>query len=201
MPGLFEKLQQKGFDIQFESHAFAILEKDFPAALLDLEEVLSGVSIPISEIIGSGGGEAKGTQRLRRALNSKGWQKQHFEIRKTINKVERECISHEVDHAKSFTGDFKGNKSVALEIKWNNKDGLFSDRPYRLSKCIYSFGRTQTSKNAPRKEITSDVRGYHKTPRTIQVPQLLSVPCRWHQMERHVDLHVQRQVSCLRHRS
>jgi hypothetical protein len=62
-----DHLSQRGFDIQWESHARAILEKDFPTALAELERVLSGFQIPITEITGSGGGETKGTQRLRRA--------------------------------------------------------------------------------------------------------------------------------------
>jgi len=125
--------------IQFESHSAAILEKDFPTALDDVEQVLSKVVIPIAEIIGSGGGEAKGTQRLRLALNERGWRKEHFEIKKTINGVERESISHEVDHVKTFEGNFKGNKSVALEIEWNNKDPFF-DRDLENFKRLHAEG-------------------------------------------------------------
>ena len=75
----------KGFQIEFHSHARAILTVDFPDALVELEEVLLGLTIPIEEIIAGGGGEAKGTQRLRRALNAKGWRKTTFEIKKIIN--------------------------------------------------------------------------------------------------------------------
>jgi hypothetical protein len=32
-------LQEREFDIQFESHSAAILERDFPTALEDLEHV------------------------------------------------------------------------------------------------------------------------------------------------------------------
>jgi len=76
--------------------------KGFSAALTDIEDVLLNAAIPIAEIIGSGGGEAKGTQRLRRALNDLGWRKENFEIKKIINGVEKESISHEVDHVKAF---------------------------------------------------------------------------------------------------
>jgi hypothetical protein len=133
------RLREREFDIQFESHAAAILEQDFPAALKDLEEVLLGVKIPISEIIGSGGGEAKGTQRMRHSLNERGWQKINFEILKTINGVEKESISHEVDHVKEFEGPFKGKKSVALEIEWNNKDPFF-DRDLENFKRLHAEG-------------------------------------------------------------
>jgi Restriction endonuclease BglII len=117
---LLDKLAEKGFEIQFESHAAAILEKDFPEALTDLEQALGTLTIPITEIIGSGGGETKGTQRMRRAFNNVGWHKFIFEIRKIINGTEREAISHEIDHVKDF-----GKYKLALEIEWNNKEGLF----------------------------------------------------------------------------
>ena len=117
-----QQLTANGFEIRLESHAEAILEHDFPEALDQLVLVLLAVRIPIGEIIGSGGGEAKGTQRMRRAFNQAGWRKGKFEIRKTINDVERESISHEVDHIQYF-----GGKCLALEIEWNNKD-LFFDR-------------------------------------------------------------------------
>lgn len=116
---LLDKLAEKGFEIQFESHAAAILEKDFPEALTDLEQALGTLTIPITEIIGSGGGETKGTQRMRRAFNNVGWHKFIFEIRKIINGTEREAISHEIDHVKDFV-EYK----LALEIEWNNKEGL-----------------------------------------------------------------------------
>jgi hypothetical protein len=117
---LLEKLQEKGFEIQFESHAAAILEHDFSGAVKDVEQALSGLSIPITEIIGSGGGETKGTQRMRRAFNDVGWQKFTFEVKRIINGVEREAISHEIDHVKDFA-----KYKLALEIEWNNKDPFF----------------------------------------------------------------------------
>jgi len=75
---VLDQLGQQKFDIQFESHAAAILEKDFPRALSEIESVLLNAAIPITEIIGSGGGEAKGTQRMRRALNDLEWKKVNF---------------------------------------------------------------------------------------------------------------------------
>src|SRR5579864_8549805 len=89
-------LADRGFEIRAESHAAAILEKDFPAALNEIEQVLSVLQVQITEIIGSGGGESKGTQRMRHAFSDTGWKKAVFEIRKIINGVERESISHQV---------------------------------------------------------------------------------------------------------
>ena len=74
------KLIERGFEVEFHSHARAILTGDFPQALVELEEVLLGLTIPIEEIVGSGGGETKGTQRLRRGLAAKQWVKTKFEI-------------------------------------------------------------------------------------------------------------------------
>src|SRR5436305_5826872 len=131
---LLQKLLDKGFEVRFESHAAAILEKDFPGALDDLEKVLANVKVPITEIVGSGGGETEGTQRMRRALNELAWQKHEFEIKKTIEGVERESISHEVDHVKNFEG-----KKLALEIEWNNKDPFF-DRDLENFKRLHAEG-------------------------------------------------------------
>jgi hypothetical protein len=131
---MLDVLREKGFEIQFESHAAAILERDFPAALAELEAALSSFEIPITEIIGSGGGETKGTQRMRHALSDLGWKKVHFEIKKTINGIERESISHEVDHAKQFDGN-----TLALEIEWNNKDPFY-DRDLENFKRLHAEG-------------------------------------------------------------
>jgi hypothetical protein len=99
-----------------------------------LDQTFSTLTIPIIEIVGSGGGEAKGTQRMRRALNNVGWHKFIFEIRKIINGIEREAISHEVDHVKEFNG-----RKLALEIEWNNKDPFF-DRDLDNFKRLHAEG-------------------------------------------------------------
>ena len=118
---MFDFLRERGFDILFRGHAQAILAGDFPDAAGELERVLLDATIPIEEIIGSGGGEAKGTQRLRRALADRGWNKTHFTIEKSVNGQPRESISHEVDHTKTFDGA----GTIALEIEWNNKDPFY----------------------------------------------------------------------------
>src|SRR4051812_8633927 len=114
-------LESADYQIQFLSHAKAILTVDFPEALIELQQVLTALTIPVEEIIGSGGGEAKGTQRLRKGLAAKKWVKTHFEITKTINGITRESISHEVDHVRTFAD----TRMIALEIEWNNKDPFF----------------------------------------------------------------------------
>jgi hypothetical protein len=117
---MVSRLKRRGFDIEFRGHAEAILSTDFPAALQELESVLRETSIPILEIIGSGGGEAAGTQRMRRALDEKGWKKSKFEIIKIVNNERRESATHEIDHVRALEGG-----TLALEIEWNNKDPFF----------------------------------------------------------------------------
>ncbi len=130
---MLDILQEKGFAIRFESHAASILNGDFPEALDDIQAALAGVEVPITEIIASGGGETKGTQRMRRALSARGWNKINFEITKTINGVPRESRSHEIDHVKKFANGF-----VALEIEWNNKDPFF-DMDLTTLRLLFEF--------------------------------------------------------------
>lgn len=134
MPPL-QTLVEKGFQVDAQSHAWAILTVDFPEALKELENALLSLTIPIEEIVGSGGGETKGTQRLRKSLFDHGWRKVNFRIEKTINGVPRESISHEVDHVRVFPD----NKLVALEIEWNNKDPFF-DRDLENFKRLHAEG-------------------------------------------------------------
>src|SRR5262249_45673217 len=119
-------LRKLDYQVEYHAHAEAILSVDFPSALDELADVLGNQRIPIEEIIGSGGGEAKGTQRLRRGLAAKEWSKTKFEIQKIVNGVQRESISHEIDHVRSFPSESaEPARTIALEIEWNNKDPFF----------------------------------------------------------------------------
>lgn len=131
---MFDPLRAVGFQIESHSHAEAILSVDFAEVARQLEALLATATIPIEEIIGSGGGETKGTQRLRRALHDHGWRKHRFEIQRTIDGVARESISHEVDHIARFPAGV-----VALEIEWNNKDPFF-DRDLENYKRLHADG-------------------------------------------------------------
>ncbi len=130
----FDALEAKGFEIRFLGHAKSIIRGEFAEALIDIGSALSDLDLPISEIIGSGGGETKFTQRLRRSLAAKGWRKHIFEIAKTIDGVPRESTSHEVDHVKQYDAGV-----VALEIEWNNKDPFF-DRDLENFKRLHAEG-------------------------------------------------------------
>ncbi len=62
------------------------------------------------------------------------WHKHVFEIRKIIDTVERESVSHQIDHVKEFP-----NGKLALEIEWNNKDPFF-DRDLENFKRLHAEG-------------------------------------------------------------
>jgi hypothetical protein len=131
---MFERLKEKGFEIEFRSHAQAILSVDFPEVAAQLEAVLLASTIPVEEIIGSGGGETKGTQRLRNALAAYDWRKHNFVVQRIIDGVEKEAQSHEIDHVKTFAAG-----TIALEIEWNNKDPFF-DRDLENFKRLHADG-------------------------------------------------------------
>lgn len=117
---LFPKLEAAGFDLYWTYHADAILQGDFSDAVTELDAAISGVTIPLSEIVGSGGGEAKVTQRLRHTLTAQGWNKKKIAVEKLIDTTSTYATSHEVDHFKSFPAG-----KIALEIEWNNKDPFY----------------------------------------------------------------------------
>ena len=132
---MFDALLTSGFQVEFLSHAKAILGTDFPGAVGELEQALANATIPIEEIIAGGGGEAKGTQRLRRALAAAGWVKTTFTVEKRINGVPRESQSHEVDHVRTY----EDGSRIALEIEWNNKDPFY-DRDLENFKRLHADG-------------------------------------------------------------
>jgi hypothetical protein len=136
---LFDRLIAKGFQVEFHSHAEAILAADFANAVAELEEVLDAASIPIEEIIAGGGGETKNTQRLRRGLATKGWATTTFAIEKRINGVPREAVSHKMDHVRTILQRDGSSAVVALEIEWNNKDPFF-DRDLENFKRLHAEG-------------------------------------------------------------
>jgi hypothetical protein len=131
---MFEKLRKAGFETEFTSHAEAILFHDFPELIGELESALLAIHLPITEIIGSGGGEAKMTQRLRRGLAELQWPKHNFIVTKTVDGVPKESTSHEIDHVRRAEGG-----TVALEIEWNNKDPFF-DRDLENFKRLHAEG-------------------------------------------------------------
>ncbi len=132
---MFEKLSIKGFDVLKLHHAEAILQHDMKEATYELETVLDEIALPIEELVYGGGGEGELTQRIRKRLsNDFGWQKHNFEIKKIVDGIEKESISHEIDHVKKFSAG-----TIALEIEWNNKDPFF-DRDLENFKRLHADG-------------------------------------------------------------
>jgi hypothetical protein len=128
--GPFPEISKLGFDLEFTYHADAILGVHFPDAMQELDEIFSRIRIPITELVGGGGGETRATQRLRQELNAQGWKKRNFAVEKKIGGIVTYASSHEVDHVKDFR-----EKSIAAEIEWNNKDPFFDrdlENFYRL---------------------------------------------------------------------
>ena len=117
---MFEALRAAGFDVAARNHAEAILRHDFPAEATELIAALLDFALPVEELIASGGGEARSTQRLRRRLAGAGWRKHVFEITLMVDGAPRPSVTHEIDHVR------RGAAGVlALEIEWNNKDPFF----------------------------------------------------------------------------
>lgn len=131
----FDRLKEKGFEIEFHAHARSILLGEFSAPLAELAGVLDHLELPITEIIGSGGGETKFTQRTRKSLAELGWKKHNFEITKVVDGIPRESTSHEVDHVRRV----RGVGTLACEIEWNNKDPFF-DRDLENFKRLHAEG-------------------------------------------------------------
>ena len=131
---MLDRLKENGFEVEFTNHAEAIVMHDFPTLLGELESALVDISLPMTEIIGGGGGEAKMTQRLRRGLAAMHWTKHNFELKKSVDGVAKESISHEIDHVRRSE-----NGVFALEIEWNNKDPFF-DRDLENFKRLHAEG-------------------------------------------------------------
>jgi hypothetical protein len=131
---MLERLRAAGFELLFTSHAEAIIQHDFPELVGEIEDALIGITLPMTEIIGGGGGEAKMTQRLRRGLAALGWAKHNFQLTKVVDGVAKESISHEIDHVRRAD-----NGVFAFEIEWNNKDPFF-DRDLENFKRLHAEG-------------------------------------------------------------
>ena len=117
---MFDRLRALGFDLVARNHAEAILGVDFPDQAAELVSALEEFRLPLSEIIGSGGGEAPSTQRLRRRLAETGWHKHSFVFETRIDGATRAAVTHEIDHVRRSPAG-----TIALEIEWNNKDPFF----------------------------------------------------------------------------
>ena len=118
---MLHRLREQGFDVMVSNHAEAILSVDFATETAELVTVLSEVRLEAAELLGSGGGEAASTQRMRRRLSRAGWKKHNFRIETTVDgRPVGDGTSHEIDHVRRSKAGV-----LALEIEWNNKDPFF----------------------------------------------------------------------------
>lgn len=146
---MFEELKELGYDLKFSHHADALIASSFQSVEWEISTVLRDFQIPLSSLVGSGGGVTKGTQRLRDELYRIGWVKKTIQTRKyiveykgtpgvksykEISSEETAVLSHEVDHVKTFSSG-----RVLLEIEWNNKDPFF-DRDLENFKRLHADG-------------------------------------------------------------
>ena len=129
-----QDLEDVGFEIETRNHALAVLNKDFPRPIGELCDILSRFKILDVELVRGGGGESSPTQRLRQALQSQGWNKHNFSIRKIVDGDEKASITHEIDHIRETA-----RGKVALEIEWNNKDPFF-DRDLENFQRLHAEG-------------------------------------------------------------
>ncbi|MGV6839925.1 MAG: BglII/BstYI family type II restriction endonuclease [Planktomarina sp.] len=157
---MFQSLQSAGFDVLVSGHGGAILSVDFPQDIATLTQTLLDMRIPASELIGSGGGEAPSTQRLRRALADAGWAKHNFRVETTVDGVPMgDGTSHEIDHIKRSP-----NGTLALEIEWNNKDPFFDRDLENFQRLhgwsIISAGIIVTRGAALQRDLQMHIEGY-----------------------------------------
>ena len=82
---IFESLVRSGFDVAIQNHAGAIMSVDFPEIADEICKILLQTRIPARELIGSGGGEAQSTQRLRKKLYKSDWPKHNFDFKMTVD--------------------------------------------------------------------------------------------------------------------
>jgi hypothetical protein len=117
----FEHLKSAGFDVSSHCYADVLFAGVFPEAIAEIEEVLLGLEIRVSELVSGGGGEGSMTQHMRRALTDLLWPKHNFSIAVTIDGAQpMPAQTHEIDHVRDHP-----NGKLALEIEWNNKDPFF----------------------------------------------------------------------------
>jgi hypothetical protein len=131
---MFDDLQARGYDVRALQHARAILESEFAGAVQELQEVIVPISIPIEELVFGGGGKTKVVKRMEDRFNKRGWSKHNFDLKKLVDGVATQAMSHEIDHVKRFN-----NGVLALEIEWNNKDPFF-DRDLQNFRQLHADG-------------------------------------------------------------
>ncbi|HEU0222585.1 MAG TPA: BglII/BstYI family type II restriction endonuclease [Paracoccaceae bacterium] len=170
---MLDRLRQRGFDLLVRNHAAAVLAVDFPDETAELVMALSEFTISIPELIGSGGGEAASTQRLRRRLADCDWLKHKFVLETKIDGALKEATGHEIDHVRRGAAG-----TIALEIEWNNKDPFF-DRDLesfqRLhAQSVISVGVIVTRGASLHTQIEPLIRGFIEARGIVSADELVA---------------------------
>src|SRR3954452_5229678 len=132
--GMFDALKERGFLVETLSHAWAMLSGDFPEVASEIEEILLASTIPIEEIVGSGGGETKARSGCAaRSGRSGGASTTSSSSALSTGGRWRASVMKWTTSAQFPAG------TVALEIEWNNKDPFF-DRDFENFKRLHADG-------------------------------------------------------------
>ena len=131
---MIEELEARGYNIETIQHARSILITEFPDAVTELREVILPIQIPITELVFGGGGKTEVVKRIERRFKGKGWLKHNFELKRLVDGVATQAMSHEIDHVKRYP-----QGTLALEIEWNNKDPFF-DRDLQNFRQLHADG-------------------------------------------------------------
>lgn len=129
-----EVLNIGGYEIYFTRYADSIIKDHFTGAVNEITDVLEAFNIPEEDVVASGGGLSKITQRLGNLLRESRWIKENIESIHSVGGKILTSESHEVDHYKRFE---TGN--LGLEIEWNNKDPFF-DRDLENFRKLHQIG-------------------------------------------------------------
>lgn len=120
---------QENYELHEWRHATAILQNDFPGEYADLVAVLSKLRLRKSWIQVGGGNKSKLSSWLEEQMGLKGWQPKNFDTKISVDGIETESPTHEID---CFKND------VALELEWNNKDPFY-DRDLNNFRLLFDL--------------------------------------------------------------
>jgi hypothetical protein len=70
---ILEPVRANGFQFEFHAYARAILLTVLAGPMQELVHVLQGVTVPIEEILASGGGRSQGDPKIAQGADEEGW--------------------------------------------------------------------------------------------------------------------------------
>ncbi len=120
----------------------------------EIEDALLQSSIPIEEIIGSGGGETKGTQRLRKTRFSSGWRKHNFVVQRVVDGTPLKSRSHRsITSGSSLRGRSPSKSNGTTRIRSSTATWrISSDSTHRSAR---TWGNSHTWARPPSRHAKS----------------------------------------------